>query len=194
MQLNWGLWWLPTLYKTNLGDIYHTAATYQDQWHNLNGFVSLGWSHTDPSGYDEFGVGLLNDFFGTPEEKDGYALYAGVRYDLADLHSKIGLEYNYGSKNWINLSQNFDTQKLGTRGSVLEGYWIFSPPLPQAVAGPVKDFRIRLGYQYYWYAYTGSGMWLGSPVNIDEIQTIPLLAPLYDAHDYKLYGSIDFRF
>lgn len=194
MQLNWGLWWWPTLYKTNLGDIYHTATTYQDKWHNLHGFVSLGWSHTDPSAQDDFGVGLLSDLWNPLEEKDGYALYAGVRYDLADLHSKVGLEYNYGSKNWINLSQNLDTKKLDTRGSVLEGYWIFSPPLPQPVSGTVKDFRIRLGYQYYWYDYTYSGMWLGTPIDMDEIQADPILSQFYNEHDHKLYGSIDFRF
>lgn len=190
------IWWAPTLHKTDLGDLYHTAITYQEQWQKLNGFVSLGWSHTDPSAQDEFGVGLLSSFWEPLEEKDGYALYAGVRYDLADLYSKVGLEYNYGSKNWINLSQNFDTQKLGTRGSVLEGYWIFSPPLPQAVAGTVKDFRIRLGYQYYWYDYAYSGMWLATPIDMDVLKSDPLNALFYDPpeHDYKLYGSIDFRF
>ena len=194
-QLNYGLGQI-TFPRENLGDLYHTAVTYQDQWHNLNGFVSLGWSHTNPSGYDDFGAGLLSGSSGNPEAEDGVAIYAGVRYDFADLHSKVGLEYNYGSKYWVNFSQDFDTKKLSTRGSVLEGYWIFSPLLPQAVAGPVKDFRIRLGYQYYWYEYTGSGLFLGEPLDIDEIKADPLLSQFYNPpeHDYKLYASIDFRF
>lgn len=191
------LWGPITLPRTNLGDIYNTAITYQDQWHNLNGFVSVGWSHTDPSAQDDLGFGLLSMWWDDLQKKDGYAVYAGLRYDLADLYSKVGLEYNHGSKNWVNFSQNSDTQKLSTRGSMLEGYWIINPPLPQLISGPVKDFRIRLGYQYYWYKYLYSGMVVGTPLDIDDIKNDPFFSTLFGnppEHDYKLYGSIDFRF
>jgi hypothetical protein len=182
--------------RHNLGDIYITSLGYLDRLGPLNFFINAAWSHTDPTGVDEMGLSLLNDSWNDPQERDGYSLYTGLRYDLTELHSKIGMEYNYASEYWINFSQSGSSAKLNTRGSVLEGYLIFSPPLPQPTADYIENLFIRLSYQHYWYDYTYSGMWLGTPEHIDDLLDDPMYAQFYAPEDeeYILHLSIDIYF
>ena len=69
------------------------------------------------------------------------------------------------------------TSKLYTRGKVYEIYLIYDLPTGDAVSKYAKTF-IRLGYQYYDYDYTYSGMWLGTPVKIEDLQD-PVTAQFY---------------
>ncbi|MBW2187590.1 MAG: DUF3373 family protein [Deltaproteobacteria bacterium] len=155
----------------NLGDIYHTSFVYMDKYADLNYFVAGGWSRTDPDGVDEMGSTLLGSWWENPGQKDGYIGYVGVRYDMEDLGLKVGLEYNYGTKNWISMTPAYDdmTQaKLATRGHVGEIYLIWDLPVGELLSDKCDAF-MRLGYQHYEYEYTGSGSWLGAPADIDEL-------------------------
>jgi len=166
--------------QENLGDIYHTSFVYLDKAADLNYFVAGGWSHTDPSGTDEMGSTLLGSWWEDPGNKDGYAIYGGVRYDMPDQGLKFGLEYNYGTKNWISMTPAHDdmTQaKLATRGHVGEVYMIWDLPVGHLLSDKAKAF-MRLGYQHYAYNYTGSGNWLGAPVDIDKLDD-PLNAQFF---------------
>ena len=184
--------------RTELGDICQTGFTYVDNFQNLNLFLNLGWSHTNPKDRDALGTSLLSSWWDEDydRERDGFSIYAGVRYDIDNIYSKIGLEYNYGSKYWINFSQDTETAKLATRGSVTEAYFIFDPPLPTTLSKYIQSINGRIGYQYYDYKYTGSGFWLGEPIKIDDIKNDPLMATFYDAIDteYKIYAAIEINF
>ena len=173
--------------RANLGDIYHTAAVYMDKYQDLNYFLVGGWSRTDPNGVDELGTGLLTSWWDEDymAEKDGYSLYAGLRYDMPDSRVKLGLEYNWGSENWIAFTPGHDdlyASKLATRGSVVEAYMIYDIPAGEAVSKYGKAF-MRIGYQHYDYKYTGSGFWLGAPVEIDDLAKDPLNAQFYTPVD-----------
>ncbi|PLX90140.1 MAG: DUF3373 domain-containing protein [Desulfuromonas sp.] len=164
----------------NLGDIYHTSFVYMDKYADLNYFLAGGWSRTDPDGVDEMGSTLLGSWWEDPGQKDGYCIYGGIRYDMPDQGLKFGLEYNYGTKNWISMTPAHDdmTQaKLATRGHVGEAYVIWDLPVGDMLSSKCKAF-MRLGYQHYEYEYTGSGNWLGAPVDIDELDD-PLNAQFF---------------
>ncbi len=181
--------------RANLGNIYHTAAVYMNKVNDLNYFLVGGWSKTKAEGVDELGTSLLGSFWDEPEDKDGYSFYAGVRYDFPDQPWKVGLEYNYGTKNWISFTPGNDdlyASKLATRGHVVEAYTIWDIPAGEAVSKFGRAF-IRLGYQHYEYDYTGSGFWLGEPLDIDELAGDPLSAQFYtpiDSQD-QIYLSLE---
>jgi hypothetical protein len=186
------------LSREPLGDIFQASASWLGSWNRLDSFLALGWSRTDPENIDELGTGLLSSFninSDSLQAKDGYSVYAGLRYDLAEISSKVGIEYNYGSRYWIGM-QDTDTGKLATRGSVLEIYGLYQPELPSELRRHVRSFTVRLGYLYTWYDYTGSGFWLGEPVDLDELLSDPLSAQFFTVVDkeYSLYGAIDITF
>ncbi|MEN8136311.1 MAG: DUF3373 family protein [Thermodesulfobacteriota bacterium] len=167
--------------RINMGNIFQTAAVYMDRYQNLNYFVTGGWSRTDAKATDEMGITLLGDFWAPPEAKNGYNLFVGARYDMPDLGLKIGAEYNHGTKNWLPFTPGHDdmySSKLATRGNVYEVYGIYDIPAGDAISKYGKAF-IRLGYQHYDYNYTYSGMWLGTPTKIEDIQNDPLSAQFY---------------
>ena len=155
-----------------VGDIYHASGVFMHKFRGIDYFVSAGLSRTDSNFVDKTGLypGLLN----APGENDnhwGWATYVGVRVPLEQLNSKIGLEYNHGSRYWINFTPAADDlylSKLATRGDVAEIYWIWDiPDTPLSKYG--KAF-MRFGYQYYWIDYTGSGNWMGKPVDMDDLK------------------------
>jgi hypothetical protein len=171
--------------RMNMGNIFQTAAVYMDKWQNLNYFVTGGWSHTEAKATDEMGISLLNDFWNAPEDKDGYSVAVGVRYDINPLGLKLGAEYNHGSKNWLAFAPGHDdmySAKMATRGNVYEVYGIYDLPAGEAISKYGKAF-IRLGYQHYDYDYTYSGMWLGTPNKVEDIQNDPLMAQFYPVVD-----------
>ena len=130
-----------------------------------------------------------------PTDKTGYAVFAGLRYDLPS-KTKLGFEYNYGSKNWITFSPAADdmwTAKVGTRGHVFEPYVIQELNLKPISSVFAKAF-FKLGYQYYDFEYTGSNNWVGAPVKIADIKPTDFLiqAPVKTAHD--IYGTFEVHF
>jgi hypothetical protein len=105
--------------------------------------------------------------------RTGYAVYAGVRFPIPQVSgAKLGLEYNYGSKWWMPFHIGSDDpymNKLSTRGRVAEVYWQQDLPVGAKL---VKNGRalLRVGFQYYWFEYYGSGNWLETPRKISDIK------------------------
>lgn len=145
--------------------------------------------------------GLLYDdpaFGGEKKNRTGNSIYLGARYDITSTGTKIGLEYNQGSKYWMAFTPASDdmwTSKLGTRGSVYEAYII--QKLNKKPISKRGDAFFRLGYQHYDFQYTGSGFWLGAPKKIADLDRndpldTQLLAPVKKADD--IYFSFDVLF
>jgi hypothetical protein len=169
---------------------------------DLNFFVDGGLSVTHPNNNVSSNAGfqglLSGAFFAqdfNPKSETGYGVYAGIRYDLPS-KTKIGFEYNYGSKYWITFAPAADdmwTSKVGTRGQVFEPYIIQELDLKPVSSYFAKAF-FKLGYQYYDFEYTGSNNWVGAPVKISDIQPTDLLlmAPVKSAQN--IYGTFEVHF
>ncbi len=167
---------------------------------DLTLFADAAMSRTAPNGNvsAQFGFqGLLTGAFFSPEApsaKRGTAVSLGVRYDLPS-RTKLGFEYNHGSKNWITFAPAADdlwTAKAGVRGNVYEGYLI-----QELNAKPISSFAskafFRFGFQYYDFEYTGSNNWVGAPVRIGDVAgQFMTLAPLSKA--WNLYGTFEVKF
>lgn len=191
--------------KINLGSIDWFGAGVLSTLKNvgrgdLNLFADFGLSRTHPNQNvsAQFGFqGLLTGAFFSPEnpsDKTGTAIALGLRYDLPT-KTKLGLEYNHGSKNWITFAPAADdmwTAKVGTRGNVYEAYVI------QELAGhPISSYFskafFRFGLQYYDFQYTGSNNWVGAPVKVSDVNgQMMTLNPLSKA--YNAYATFEVRF
>ncbi len=149
------------------------------------------------------GYGLLyNDDPATPQvdvqSHTGRAYYIGLRDDLPNRKTSIGLEYNHGSEYWVGMVPAADdlwTSKLGTRGNVWEVYLIQS--LAGKKVSPFGDAFLRVGYQHYDFDYTGSNGWIGAPQRVGDLTAAnpagtQLLTPLSSAEN--LYLSLDVKF
>ena len=190
----------------NLGDIdwYGIGAmsTFKNVGPgNLNVFADLGLSVTHPNqnvSANAMFQGLLtgSPFVAVaPESKTGYAALVGARYDLPS-KTKVGFEFNHGSKNWITFAPSADdmwTSKVGTRGNVYEPYVIQELDLKPISSRLAKAF-FKVGFQYYDFDYTGSNNWVGAPVKISEVtaNTMLLQAPVSKATD--IYGTFTVEF
>lgn len=135
----------------------------------------------------------------TPSDKKGYAAFAGVRYDLPS-RTKLGFEFNHGSKNWIPFTPSADdmwTSKVGTRGNVYEGYVIQELDL-KPISSYFSTAFFKLGYQYYDFDYTGSNNWVGAPIKISDLAAYQanrgmlLMAPVKKAQD--IYATFEVKF
>ena len=190
--------------STNLGDIDQVGFVVMSTLKKvgpgtLNLFASAALDRTHPNdnhptfnGMELSSVGLL--YTGAKESTTGNAFYVGARYDLPS-KTKIGVEYNHGSKNWISFVPAGDdiwTSKLGTRGNVYEAYLIQELPRLPIASFNAKTF-LRVGYQYYDFDYTGSNNWVGGPVDLSDVSTNPqMLTPLESAKD--LYATLEVKF
>jgi hypothetical protein len=140
--------------------------------------------------------------------RTGYAVYAGVRFPIPQVcGAKLGLEYNYGSKWWMPFHIGSDDpymNKLSTRGHVAEVYWQQDLPVGAKL---VKNGRalLRVGFQYYWFDYYGSGNWLETPrkisdikkwVNSGDLNQVMKAMTMYVPIDtmWNLYGSLELFF
>jgi len=191
----------------NLGDIDWFGAGIMGTLRNvgsgnLNYFADFGLSKSRPNQNvsANFGFqGLLTGAFFNPEapnDKTGNAILLGLRYDLPS-KTKLGFEFNRGSKNWITFAPataDMWTSKVGTRGSVYEAYLIQELDAKPIASAQAKSF-FRLGFQVYDFKYTGSNNWVGAPVKISAINAtnnMMTLTPLSKAYD--LYGTIEVKF
>ncbi|QSV45521.1 DUF3373 domain-containing protein [Geobacter benzoatilyticus] len=198
----------------NLGDIDWYGLSFLGKVKNagpgsfhwfVNGAISKTHPNGDLLGIDGNGdgqvdqnmpVALLSDM-GDTKSTSGWAVYVGGRYDFESTGTKIGLEYNHGSKNWITFAPAADdmwTSKVGTRGDVYEAYVIqelkFAP-----ISSYLSKVFFKLGYQYYKFDYTGSNSWLGAAHEFNELNN-PMLAqmtaPMKTAQD--LYATFEVHF
>lgn len=190
----------------NLGDIDWYGTGVMSTFKNvgpgtLNFFADFGLSVTHPNNNVSANAGfqgLLTGGFMAPEEpedKTGWAAYLGVRYDLPS-RTKLGFEYNHGSKNWITFAPSADdmwTSKVGTRGNVYEPYIIQELNLKPISSYTSKAF-FKVGYQYYDFEYTGSNNWVGAPQKISDVKSTDmlLLAPLKNAQN--IYATFEVHF
>jgi len=168
---------------------------------NLNVFADLGLSVTHPNDNVSANAGfqgLMTGGFLAPEaptSRTGWAVYAGVRYDLPS-KTKLGFEFNHGSKDWITFAPAADdmwTSKVGVRGNVFEPYVIQELSLKPISSYLSKAF-FKLGYQYYDFEYTGSNNWVGAPVKISDIKAsdMLLMTPMKEAHN--VYATFEVKF
>ena len=192
---------------TNLGDIDWYGAGAMSTLKkagpgSLNMFADFGLSVTHPNGNvsDNAGFqGLMSGAFFAqdfaPKDQTGWAVYTGIRSDLPS-KTKLGFEFNHGSKYWITFAPSADdmwTSKVGTRGNVYEPYIIQELNLKPISNHFAKAF-FKLGYQYYDFEYTGSNNWVGAPVKISDIKStdLMLMAPMKSA--YNIYGTFEVHF
>jgi hypothetical protein len=196
---------------TNIGDIDWYAIDFLGKVKkvgpgDLNWFLDGALSVTHPNNNFALGqaMGLLWTFDPTQPDfgkrsKTGWAIYAGGRYDFTKTGTKVGFEYNYGSKDWITFTPAADdiwTSKLGTRGSVYEAYVIQELPLKPISSFFSKTF-FKVGYQYYDFVYTGSNSWLGSPIAISQLNPFNMMqaqltTPMKKAQD--IYATFEVHF
>lgn len=203
--------------NTNLGDIDQLGTVVTGKVANLgpgslNWFVAAAMSMTHPNdnlyavdtngdGVADMGVaGLLYDapaLGGSKESLEGTSYYVGARYDIAATATKIGAEFNHGSKNWVTFApaaEDMITSKLGTRGNVYEVYLIQELKGGNPISRKGKAY-LRLGYQYYAFDYTGSNNWVGAPKDIDELSSpanAQMFSPVENAHDVYLTFNVEF--
>ncbi len=152
--------------NTNIGDMDIYGAMIEIT--NLNDsyldlFLHYGYTKTIPNSniYRNYG-GLLSDT-SSSTSKTGSSVWIGGRYGMGEEGQyKIGLEYNHGSKNWLNLTQgSFDVyNKLATRGDAYEAYLMYVIN---------RYANIRLGYVKIDYNYSRSGWFIGESKSIDSL-------------------------
>ena len=88
---------------------------------------------------------------------------AGLRYNFPnDERTKLGFEYNHGSRYWFNFAQAADdiiAPKSNTRGHVVESY----------LTHRISDrFIVKADFIKYLYDFSGSGWHVGSPKALDS--------------------------
>ncbi|HMK55367.1 MAG TPA: DUF3373 domain-containing protein [Dissulfurispiraceae bacterium] len=198
-----------TFPNSNLGNITQYGTVVMGKIDNLgpgdlNLFLSAAASHTSPNGNTfgntPFNYGLMWDASTGQHSRSGYGAYLGARYDIKSTGTKLGLEYNHGSKYWITFTPASDdmwTSKLGTRGNVYEAY-VIQELNKKPIAKRGKAF-FRLGYQYYDFQYTGSNNWVGAPQKIADLSsvqgpsTVPQFFPVLK-HAQDVYLTFDVMF
>ncbi|MDP2196307.1 MAG: DUF3373 family protein, partial [Rhodocyclaceae bacterium] len=192
---------------TNLGDIdwfgIGAMSTFKGVGSgDLHVFADWGLSRTNPNNNFAMGgrmpLGLLTGSLSTGPEaankKTGTAIALGMRYDLPS-KTKLGFEYNKGSKNWITFAPAADdvwTSKYGTRGDVYEAY-VIQELDRMAISSNASRAFFRLGAKYYNFKYTGSNNWVGAPVAISSVNgQMMTTTPLKNATD--IYATFEVKF
>ena len=123
-------------------------------------FGTINWSGLRPINVTGPFGGLGSDPFSTPVNHDGYMLYAGARYNFPNKRTKMGFEFNHGSKYWFNFAQAQDdiiAPKTSIRGNVYETY------LTHRIN---PHFIVKADYIHYDAQWSGSGWNVGAPQNL----------------------------
>jgi hypothetical protein len=161
--------------SANLGGINLYGLTMQKRLRQFDTFVSVNANTLLPNGVTSPFGGLGSDpFDASTTNHSGYMVYAGVRYSIPqnDGRTKIGFEYNHGSKYWFNFAQAEDdiiSPKTSARGDVFETY------LTHRIN---QRFILKADYQRFNYTWSGSGWHVGAPKRLDST---PMLGfPTYD--------------
>ena len=169
--------------SANLGDINLYGVNLHRVAGQFDMFVSGNWSSTRPTkGLTSTFGGLMSDPFEDPQNREGHMVYAGLRYSIPknDGRTKVGFEFNQGSKYWFNFAQAEDdivAPKSNTRGEAYETY----------VTHRINDhFIFRADYLRYNYSYSGSGWHVGAP---KSLAGTPILGfPTYDKANAFTFG------
>jgi len=168
--------------SANLGGINLYGLVAQKRIGQFDTFVSLNGDTLLPNGVTTPFGGLGSDPFEAPTQHSGYMVYAGVRYSIPqnDGRTKLGFEFNHGSKYWFNFAQAEDdifSPKSSARGNVFETY------LTHRIN---QRFILKADYQRFNYTWSGSGWHVGAPKRLDST---PLLGfPTYDIANMLTVG------
>lgn len=150
--------------SANLGNINLFGMLLIRRQGPFDFFVNGNYIHFAPNGVTTPFGGLVSDPFENPVDRSGGLLYLGLRYHLPnDGKTKLGFEYNHGSKYWFNFAQAEDdiiAPKTNTRGNVFETY---------VTHRLNKRFIFKADLIRYQYDYSGSGWHLGAPKNLDSV-------------------------
>lgn len=174
----------------NIGDIDFLGAMGEVtdiKKSGLDAFIHIGYSKAVPNKelYRDY-FGLLRDATDSASDKEGYAFWLGGRYTFENLNqSKIGFEYNHGSKNWVSATQgSYNTaNKLATRGNAAELYGLY----------PINRYSfIKLGVLYIDYDYTNSGHYLSRPKKISTLSELESSSATDTLQNIYLQFSVKF--
>lgn len=170
--------------SANLGAIDLYGINLQKKLRNFDLFVSGNWSGLRPNGLTTPFGGLMSDPFEAPTNHDGQMYYVGVRYSIPqdDGRTKVGVEFNHGTKYWFNFAQAEDdiiAPKTDTRGNVYEAY----------LTHRIHDhFLVKGSYINYNYGWSGSGWQVGAP---KRLNSVPILGfPTYDTAKMLTLGVV----
>ncbi|HQU82959.1 MAG TPA: DUF3373 family protein [Pyrinomonadaceae bacterium] len=172
--------------SSNLGSINLAGLNVSHKFKHLDLFASANYVGLRPNDVTTPFGGMMSDPFETPQKRDGGMIYLGVRYGFgADEKTKMGFEFNHGTKYWFNFAQAEDdiiAPKTNTRGEVYETY------LTHRIT---NRFILKGNYIYYNYRYSGSGWHIGAP---KELTGTPILGfPTYkNAHVLSLSTIVRF--
>jgi uncharacterized protein DUF3373 len=160
--------------SANLGAINLFGMNFTRKAGAFDFYGSANYSGTRPNGETTPFGGLMSDPFETPVDRNGFMLLAGVRYAFSnDERTKVGFEFNHGSKYWFNFAQAQDdiiAPKTNTRGEAYETY------LTHKIS---ERFIFKASFIDYSYRYSGSGWHVGSP---KALNSTPILGfPTYDS-------------
>jgi hypothetical protein len=160
--------------SANLGGINLYGVVVERKLRQFDLYASANWDSLRPNGQTTPFGGLGSDPFSTPVNHDGQMYYVGVRYSIpkGDGRTKVGFEFNHGTKYWFNFANAEDdiiAPKTNTRGNVYETF------LTHRIA---DHFLFKADYIRYKYAWSGSGWNVGEPKQLDSS---PILGfPGYD--------------
>ena len=149
--------------SANLGAINLLGVNVNRRVGNVDLYATANYSGTRPNGQTSPFGGLMSDPFETPVDHNGAMVYVGARYNIPqnDGRTKVGFEFNHGTKYWFNFAQAEDdiiAPKTDTRGNVYETY------LTHRI---YERFILKLGYIRYNYDYSGSGWHVGAPKDLN---------------------------
>ena len=159
--------------SANLGGINLFGVNMTRSLRSFDLYGSANYSGTRPNGETTPFGGLMSDPFEVPVDRNGFMVLAGLRYKFGnDERTKIGFEFNHGSKYWFNFAQAEDdiiAPKTNTRGEAYESY------LTHRIS---ERFIFKADFIKYMYAYSGSGWHVGAP---KPLGSLPILGfPTYD--------------
>jgi len=150
--------------SATLGAIDIMGVNLQHRFGDFDLYVSGNLSRLEPNGVTTAFGGLGSDPFETPKDHNGHMVYTGLRFNLPknDGRTKMGFEFNQGSKYWFNFAQAEDDilgPKTATRGEAYETY----------VTHRITDhFIFKAAYERRNYTYSGSGMNTGTPHKLSD--------------------------
>jgi Protein of unknown function (DUF3373) len=153
--------------SANLGGINLVSLDVTRRQGPMDLYISGNYSGTRPNGETTPFGGLMSDPYETPVARNGYMFLVGARYNFGqDNRTKIGFEFNHGTKYWFNFAQAEDdiiAPKTDTRGQVYEAY--FTHRITQR-------FIFKADVMKYVYDYSGSGWHLGDPKPLNTVSVL----------------------
>ncbi|HYT68298.1 MAG TPA: DUF3373 family protein [Vicinamibacterales bacterium] len=148
--------------STNVGDLDLVGLLLQRRDGNVDWFVNWNLNHSSPEPVTTPFGGFFSDPFEIPTSQIGQMVFVGARVNANDGRTKVGIEFNRGSKYWMNFAPAEDdivAPKTAARGKVVEGY------VTHRIA---PRFIAKVDVSRYWYDYSMSGWQLGTPRRLDE--------------------------